>query len=223
MRLAGESELGQAAEKALSGPAVPLFRDQMQSVSERLAGAEAARSRLLLVQSMSGDPAAVQRELHVFLRECWDAMDGLGRQINLCLQPVFPDSGLLPAAEVTRQCTFYTVRRALRAHEDAAAHPLSRLIWASTREPSTVPCERLSFLCNIAFFVPLPILEGGKFPGQADLPEYLGNVIRPQDVAAIEIMQGMDEMLIWVQQFVGQCYMAMAKVLLERTLEQSGE
>jgi hypothetical protein len=162
-----------------------------------------------------GDTARAQRELHAFLRECWDALDGLGREVNLCMHHLFPDAGLYPPLEMTRQCTFYMVRKKLHEHPDTAEHPVSRLLWDATRGDPDRAYERLSFLYNVSLFVPVPLPEGRLLPGPDDVPEAVSGILKPADLPRCEAREGLRQMRSWVEKMVGRCYAQLAEAIGE--------
>ena len=107
--------------------------------------------------------------LHAFLRECWEALDGLAREVNLVMHALFPAAGLYAPFEMTRQCTFYVVRKLLHDWPRTAAHPVSDLLWSETREDASAAYRRLSYLYNVSLFLPLAPVNG-RLPGAEDFP-----------------------------------------------------
>jgi hypothetical protein len=212
MAIPGENELLAAAENARSGAELDLLRDLVAFVGRRIESAQEARARIAAEPLPATDLA---RELHGFLREAWDALDGLGRLVNLCLYDVFPDAGLAAPDRMTRQCTFYTVRRALHAHPGAAQHPLSALLWRETREAPGEAYGRLSFLHNLSLFVPLPLGEGGTLPGSADVPAHVRPLVRASEVGPCGPAEGTAEMLEWLRGFAAECFALMRATLAE--------
>ena len=210
---AGESELLHAAGSALSREECALACELAHFVSLRLGAAAQARRR-------TGEATAsedLQMAVHAFLRECWDALDGLGRLVNVCLAEALPAAGLHPPGRMTRQCTFYTVRRALHTDPAGAEHPVAVLLWHETRADPHPAYARLSFLYNLALFVPLPLPEGRRLPGGADTPPHLLSLTKPPDMPGAPLDEGMGEMLDWLRGFIGRCYALMA-----RTMEGEG-
>jgi len=208
MTIPGEGKLLAAAESARSGAELDLLRDLVAFVGRRIESARDAQAR-------AATTADLPRELHAFLREAWDALDGLGRLVNLCLYDVFPDAGLPAPDGMTRQCTFYTVRRALHAHPVAAEHPLSALLWRETREAPGEAYQRLSFLYNLSLFVPLPLGQGGALPGSAGVPEHVRALVRPSKVASCAPAEGTAQMLEWLRGFTAECFVLMQAALAE--------
>jgi len=202
----------EAAEAALPEGEAELFGQIAVFVRRRIEGAGAALERTKAAPSVE----ATQCELHVFLRECWEALDGLGRLVSLSLEPLYPGAGLAPAGRMTRQCTFYTVRRDLSADADAAEHPLSVLVWHETREEPSAAYRTLSFLYNVSLFAAVP-LPGGRLPGWQDLPACLKTMVRRQPVEGGPVPEGLEEVLEWEKDFVRRCYTGMA-----RTLDEGG-
>ena len=111
--------LPKSASGVLSGPEMELLRELLDFLEQRLEGAAAERAGIEELLKGEPRPRAVQAALHRFLRDAWDALDGLGRVVNVCLHRRFPDAGLWPPQSMTRQCTFYTAvsYTHLRAHE----------------------------------------------------------------------------------------------------------
>ncbi len=209
MRVAGERELLDAAGLVLSREDCSLACELARFVALRLEAAARARGQ-------AGNAAAgedLQMAVHAFLRECWDALDGLGRLVNVCLAAAFPAAGLHPPGRMTRQCTFYTVRRVLHADPEAAAHPVAALLWHETRAEPHPAYARLSFLYNLALFLPVPLPEGRRLPGTTDLPPHLLSLTKPQDLPGAPLDEGMAEMLDWLHRFIGRCYELMARAM----------
>jgi hypothetical protein len=167
----------------------------------RLAGAAEARDR--------GD-------LHGFLRECWEVLDGLAREVNLVMHHSFPDARLYPPQDMTRQCTFYVVRKNLAEHADTADHPVSRLLWEETREDAVPAYERLSFLYNLSLFAPLP-LPDGQLPGSDDVPDAVRPLIKPSNVLRAPFGDGTADILTWLRSFTQRCYERLAKALRQQS------
>ena len=216
-----EQQLLAAADGALGPAECALLGDLAAFVAHRLDAAAEVRVQVGALLGSGATVQALQLQLHTFLRECWDALDGLGRQMNLCLWDTFPDAGLEAPQRMTRQCTFYTVRRVLHADPTAAAHPLSELLWSETKANPHPAYGRLSFLYNLGLFVPVPLPEGDCLPGSADVPERLRGLIRPADEQRCGIEEGLDEILEWLRDFVGRCYGQMASALAERARKQN--
>jgi hypothetical protein len=211
MRPPINDELRRSAQRVLPCAESALFSDLMAFVRHRLEAAELAGCRL----GETREQATQQRDLHAFLRECWEVLDGLGRLINLCAYPLFPDSGLEPPERMTRQCTLYTVRRDLHRHPEGAQHPLGVLLWEETRRGPHPAYSRLSFLYNLALFVPVPLPEG-RLPGNAELPPHLRGLVRRQEVEGTSIELGRDEIVGWLRGFAARCSAEMARTLRRR-------
>ena len=167
-------------------------------------------------EALSGaEPADRGGLLHAFLRECWEALDGIGRETNVCMARLFPRAGLFPPLEMTRQCTLYVVR--LRLHRDpaTAVHPVAAFLWRETRAAPPAAYLRLSFLHNLALFVAVPILEGGLLPGAEDVPEGLRGSVRPPDpgLGRCEARAGLREIADWLESFAAECYRLLAEAL----------
>lgn len=205
------------ADATLPLPGRAVLADLSMFVTHRLDAADQLRERIAGLVSSGASGQTIQPEIHAFLRECWDVLDGLGRQINICLYGLFPDAGLQPPERMTRQCTFYTVRRALRRHEDACGHPLCDLLWSETRARAAPAYVRMSFLYNLSVFVPVPLPEGVRLPSAADVPVHVRGLIRTSDTGTCSIGDGLDEMLGWLRGFVERCYARMVDALREQS------
>jgi hypothetical protein len=219
MNIEGEKELFAAADAALPLGERALLGELVVFVAHRLQTATHVRERVGLLLSASAEAERLQMEVHTFLRECWDVLDGLGRQVNVCLYGLFPDAGLDPPERMTRQCTFYTVRRALHRAPSAATHPVSELLWEHTRVEPDPAYTRLSFLYNLSLFVPVPLPGGDSLPGTGDLPAHVQGVIRAAQAEGCGIEEGLDEILDWLRDFVAQCYSLMAYALERRAVQ----
>jgi hypothetical protein len=211
MDAAHDGELPGAAALALP-PAERLLLELLCAFTrERLAQAGAARSRMLdcLAAGWTAEGAAA---LHAFLRECWEALDGLGREANLVMHRLFPEAGLHLPLQMTRQCTAYVVRKVLHEHPDAAGHPVSRLLWERTRGAAGEEYGRLSFLYNLSLFVPLP-LPAGLLPGSEDVPDALAGTVRTQAVPRAEPGPATRGIVDWLDGLVRECESLMAEAL----------
>jgi len=216
MEPAGHRELLAAADAALPAGELPVVRETAAFVAHRLESATAERALIGTLLERRCPPEELQRAVHAFLRECWDALDGLGRLVNQCLYAVFPGAGLHPPERMGRQCTFYTVRRALRGDPGASAHPLSILLWDRTRRSPAPGYARLSFLHNVSVFTPVPLPDGRRLPASADLPRHVRAMVKPQELEGCTIEVGLDLMLRWLCGFVGECYGLMTAELAGR-------
>lgn len=163
-----------------------------------------------------GSLPAVQAKLHAFLRESWEALDGVAREINLCMYSFYPDAGLYPPHRMTRQCGVYMVRKILRESPLTRQHPLSRLLWESTRTRPDTAYRRLSLLYNVSLFAPLPLPGADRLPGTADVPEVFRPLIKDEPVEGCPLRGGLDEMERWVAELVNCCYRLLAEELEER-------
>ena len=202
--MTGEPQTGlvRAAAGVLPAQQVELLAALHRFTAERLEAAERCRQALLKRIREGGRP---EPELHAFLRECWEALDGLAREVNVCMHHLFPEAGLHPPMEMTRQCTFYVIRKALHESPQGTAHPVSRLLWDRTREQCGEPYERLSFLYNLSLFLPLWLPEG-QLPGTADVPEYARSLLRPATLDRCDADEGMQEILRWLRGFTADAY-----------------
>jgi hypothetical protein len=201
-RQAAERFLNVAAD-ALPVPEAELLGELHRFTAQRLAQADALRCAM---------PSASEAQVHAFLRECWEVLDGLARQVNVCMHHLLPDAGLQAPRRMTRQCTFYTVRKLLHDSPTAAAHPVSRLLWDETKGSAGCAYERLSFLHNVGLFVSLP-LAGGRLPGTDDLAPAAVEVIKPQHVEGREVVEGTEEMWDWLEGFAAECYRRLTEAL----------
>jgi len=208
---AGGEQLLAHAGGALGSAERALLAELHGFTAERMAAAAATRERLLQGLSEGGRPTA-SAGLHAFLRECWEALDGLAREVNVCMYDLFPQAGLYPPLEMTRQCTFYVVRKKLHEHPAVARHAVARLLWERTRERPDPPYVRLSFLYNLSLFLCLP-LPGGLLPGSQDIPPHATQLVRPAHVDRCPVGQGTCEMLDWLKGFAGECYAALSRAL----------
>ena len=191
-----------AASAAVPGqPDQELLRDLLTFIDQRLSRARQC------IEALAGAVGieAQQAELHALVRECWDALDGVGRVVNACLYPIFPDVGLYPVGQQMRQCTFYTVRRALHSHPLSAQHAVSRLLWDETCETIHPAYARLSLLRHLAAFVPIPLSHGKILPGWDDLPQHLAGAVRAQPLCRCELVEGCEEIAVWTAGLVQRC------------------
>lgn len=195
----------EAARRALPPADFRLLQNIDRFVDHRLQAAREALAGGELLPGRGAPAEPLQREVHRFLQELWAALDGLGREVCICLRGRFPGSGLPAPGQMTPQCTFYTVRRDLHRHGPARRHPLAELLWSRTREPSTEPYERLSFLYNLSLFVAVPLPGGTDLPGAGDLPGHLAGLVRPQEVERTPLAEGLGRMLEWAEELRGEC------------------
>jgi hypothetical protein len=184
--------------------------------ARRLASADAARLEAVRTASAAGEEEPFGRALHAFLREGWEALDGLGREVNLCMHHLFPDAGLYPPGEMTRQCTFYVVRRKLHEAPAVADHPVSRLLWERTRERPDLPYERLSFLYNLGLFLPLRLTEDGRLPGCGDVLPSARRIVRAAHVPPCPVAEGLEEIVVWLGSFAAECCALLARALSQQ-------
>lgn len=213
MRIDAEKRVLLSAEQAFS-PNLPmaLLRDFAAFVRQRLASAENIRQEL----SQKVEPqnsTELSMRIHTFLGNCWEALDGVGRLINLTLYPRFSDSGLRPPDEMSPQCTFYTVRRDLHRHHGARDHPVTRLMWNETKTSPRPSYGRLSLLYHVSRYVPVGLQSDGQLPGYDDMPAHIAELVRPQDVNSIEMGTGLSDMLDWERSFISSLYAAVAEEL----------
>ncbi len=204
-----DTGLLETAAGVLPAQQVELLAALHRFTEERLGAADACREALLKRIREGGRP---EPELHAFLRECWEALDGLAREVNVCMHHLFPEAGLPPPMEMTRQCTFYVIRKALHESPQATAHPVSRLLWERTREQGGEPYERLSFLYNLSLFLPLWLPEA-QLPGTTDVPEFARFLLRPAAVDRCDADEGTREILRWLRGFAAETYGSLAAAL----------
>ncbi len=196
--------LTEAAAAVLRDDEMALLRLLTEFTDERLATAEEG------VRTAGSD--STDRHLHACLRECWDALDGLGREANLIMGCLFPEAGLYPPFEMSRQCTFYMVRKLLRECDTTRERPLARLLWDETRDEPASAYRLLSFLRNLSLFVPIRA-EGGLLPGADTVPEPIRPAVKPQEVAACPVDEGLSQIAGWLAKLVAQSRRLMAAAL----------
>ena len=213
----GAEGLLRAGEGALATEEQDLLRLLCAFTEERLRAAARARQGLR-ERLAAGDAEAASAELHAFLRECWEALDGLAREANLCMHHLFSSAGLHAPMAMTRQCTLYVVRKKLHDAPATRDHPVSRLLWDRTREAPSEPYERLSFLHNLGLFLPLaPLAQGSRLPGGADVPPVARGVVQRADVPPTDAAEGTEGMLRWVSEFVRECRGELTEALRDAT------
>jgi hypothetical protein len=198
-----DDALLRAAAEALPAEEAELLRVLHAFTAERLAAGRACRARLL--EAADGGP-----ELHDFLREAWEVLDGLAREVNLVMHALFPDAGLYPPFEMSRQCTLYVVRKVLHEGAATAGHRVADLLWRETHHDAGPAYRRLSFLHNLSLFLPVKP-AAGRLPGAADLPATAQSLIKPEQVGACGLREGLDQMLAWLAGFVQECYARLAE------------
>jgi hypothetical protein len=200
--------MGEHGQDGLPADDAELLRLLRAFTEERLTAAQACRERLLEAPE---DGAA----LHAFLREAWETLDGLAREVNALMHALFPDAGLYPPDRMTRQCTFYVVRKLLHECPATAAHPVSELLWRETRGAAAPAYRRLSLLYNLSLFVPLAVVDG-RLPSAADVPPAVRPLVRPQAVEGVKLSEGLEEILGWEEGLVAECRALLALALGER-------
>ncbi|MGD2174124.1 MAG: hypothetical protein PVJ27_01885 [Candidatus Brocadiaceae bacterium] len=209
----GQQRAGQdmlsAAEDSLDEQERELLAQLHRFTWHRASGAQQAMGDVLTRRQKGRDCSA---PLHGFLRECWEALDGLAREVNLVMHHLFPHAGLYPPSEMTRQCTFYMVRKKLHEHPQTREHPVSRLLWERTRAAAEEPYERLSFLYNLSLFLPVPVREE-RLPGWADLPGKMRTLLRESEVTGCAVREGTAEILEWLAELRRECYRRLAAAL----------
>ncbi len=213
-RRAGET-LADAAAGALPEREAALFALLHKFTAERLRSVDELRERILAVAGPPPQPAS-SRCLHAFLRESWECLDALGREVNACMQHVFPGAGLFPPLQMTRQCTFYVVRKKLHEAAETRRHPVSRLLWLRTRDPGDAAYERLSFLYNLSLFLAVGLSTGGHLPGPNDVPAAASGIIRVPDGGATgspTAEEGTAQIADWLHNFSEDCYEALTQAL----------
>lgn len=186
---------------------------------ERLEAAERAKYDVEQTLEREADAAP---EVHAFLSECWEVLDGLAREVNLCMHHLFPAAGLYPPMEMTRQCTFYMVRKKLHEDPQTADHPVSLLLWERTRESPAPAYQRLSFLYNLSLFFPVPV-EQGRLPGTSDLPELPRRLIKSAEVERCDATDGMEEIVRWLNDLAAQCYQRLGRALARKNDQEQDE
>ncbi len=206
-----EAKFCQVAFNALPQGEATLLAALHQFTAERMQAAERCRERA--VQALQA-AAAAEPDLHAFLRECWEALDGLAREVNVCMYHAFPGAGLFPPTEMTRQCTFYMVRKKLHESPQTSEHPVSRLLWERTREAPDEAYERLSFLYNLSLFFPLPIPDGKGLPGTCDLPESVRGIVKGARIERCDLPEGTQAIVDWLTDFADESYRRLAGTLV---------
>jgi len=151
------ADLLAGAARALPGPHCALLARLHAFTAERMAAARTCRDRLVKAAARCGCGGP---ELHAFAREAWEALDGLAREVNVCMHHLFPDLGLYPPTQMTRQCTFYVVRKILHDSPATTHHPVTELLWHESRQGGQPAYERLSFLHNLSLFLPIAPVDG---------------------------------------------------------------
>jgi hypothetical protein len=205
----------------LGGPEAVLLHDLYRFTEQRLAEA-ASRRDACIDAADCGDSGRAQAELHAFLHGCWEALDGVAREANLVLHGLLPETGLYPPLAMTRQCTFYMVRKKLREHPATAEHPVSRLLWERTRQSPAAAYERLSFLHNISLFLPVPLLGGCRLPGTTDVPDHARGIVKTAAVGACPAREGLAGMADWVHALVAECRRELRRAADEGRPEGTG-
>jgi hypothetical protein len=203
------ADLLAAAEATLPPESMALLRALHEFARARLAGVR-LRQRTVGPLLDAGARAEAESDLHALLRECWEVLDGLAREVKLCMAHLFPDAGLYAPAMMTRQCTFYVVRKKLHEGTETANHPVTRLLYDSTRAAATKEYERLSFLYNVSLFLPLALTEDGALPGSADLTDTARAVVKPAQIDRCGAKEGLEEITNWLESLVGECYQRLA-------------
>jgi len=201
------ADLLAGAARALPGPHCALLARLHAFTAERMAAARTCRDRLVKAAARCGCGGP---ELHAFAREAWEALDGLAREVNVCMHHLFPDLGLYPPTQMTRQCTFYVVRKILHDSPATTHHPVTELLWHETREGGHPAYERLSFLHNLSLFLPIAPVDG-RLPGMGDVPPEARSLVRPQPVEAYRLEEGTQAILEWLDGLVQQCYALLAR------------
>jgi hypothetical protein len=196
------------ARSTLPRSEAELVADLHRFTGDRLEAAGRLADRL--GECSPDDSQGAALDLHAFLRECWEALDGLAREVNVCMRHMFPRVNLYPPLEMTRQCTFYTVRKALHEHPDTAAHPVSRLLWGRTRQEPDQAHRYLSFLHNLSLFMPVAIIEGKWLPGTEDLKVTTRQLVKPASFERWRVHAGVAAMLTWLGMLTARCYQHLA-------------
>ncbi len=209
-----------AADHRLSQQDMELLRMLNQFTEARLSMAAEEAKATRKESARRGGVPVIQARLHACLKECWDALDGLAREINLCMHRRYPEMGLYPPHRMTRQCGMYMVRKILHESPLMRDHPVAQILWEKTRTRPDRAYRRLSFLYNLSVFVPVPVPHGCKLPGTDDVPETLQPLLKDQPLEACPLDQGLDEMEDWLGDLVRNTYRLLADVLRG---ESSGE
>jgi len=152
---------------------------------QRLVAAADDREEWLLLLRTGG---TVQASVHSFLRECWEALDGLAREANVCMHRLFPQAGLFPPMEMTRQ-------------------PVSRMLWERTRGRPAGAYVRLSFLSNLSLFVPVDVVGEGLLPGSEDVPASVRAIVRTPPGGAVQrcrVGVATTEIMDWLWEMVDE-------------------
>ncbi|MFW6188808.1 MAG: hypothetical protein ACOC7T_00105 [Planctomycetota bacterium] len=207
--MSGGHQLPAVGREALSTERADLLEMLHRFTAERTAAAERGRAAVLR------DGPEASACLHAFLRECWEALDGLGREVNLCMHSVFPGAGLYEPLEMTRQCTFYMVRKILRENPRTRDHPVARLLWYRTRKRPGAPYRRLSFLYNLSLFFPVSPVDEKTLPGTAEIHATARRIVKPQSVEACDLDEGLAQIHRWLAEFLEECYGRLADALRE--------
>ena len=194
----------EAAAETLPPDLEGLLRQLHEFTLERLEAASLCRESMMTALRAGG---VVGIGLHSFLRESWAALDGMAREVNLCMAHLFPEAGIDSPRSMARRCTLYTVRKSLHEHPATGEHPVSRMLWERTREAPPVPYLRLSFLYNLSMFLPLSELpERDRLPGSQDVPQMAQENVRNTEVPRCGLEQGTQEILDWLAELLGECY-----------------
>lgn len=217
MEAHGHKEFLTAASAALSGEEAELLWLLHRFTRERLEAVVRTRRRFLGRLRENSEEGLAVAELHSLVRECWAVLDGLAREVNLCMQHLFPEAGLFPPMEMSRQCTFYVVRKMLHENPTTADHPVSKSLWEPTRGAPAEPYERLSFLYNLSLFLPVRVVENSKLPGSDDVPSVAQGIVKGAAVKRCEAVEGTEETLRWLHEFVVGCYDRLAQALKNAT------
>ena len=201
-----EEEFLAAAAAALSPSELALLEELHRFTADRLLAASRKLGEILAALEGDAEPAAKGESLHAFLREAWEALDGLARQVNLCLVRRLPEAKLYPPERMTRQCTFYMVRKKLHEHPATSEHPVSRLLWGATKSRPGGPYASLSFLYNLSVFLPIPIVEGRRLPGSDDIPAFARPLLKVQEMESSPIDSALTAIYRWLEGFAAECY-----------------
>ena len=212
----------EAAERRLSAADIELLHMLNQFTDARLSMASQQAENARRQAGSAAVLSETQAHLHAFLTESWDALDGLAREINLCMYRLYPELGLYAPSRMTRQCGMYMVRKILRESPLMRDHPISQLLWERTRTRPTAAYRRLSFLYNLSVFVPVPVPRGSRLPGTDDVPETLQPLLKDPPLKGCPLGQGLDEMERWLGDLVGTTYNLLSDVLREE-YEKGGD
>ena len=204
----------EVARGALETAELQLLEELHRFTRARLRAGAACIDRVSQALESTAPADVLEANIHAFLRETREALDGLAREINLCMRRAFPKAALYDPQAMTRQCGFYVVRKALHEDHDAAGHPLSRLLWDRTRARPDEAYRRFSFLCNLSVFATIPLIgHSRQLPGSEGVPDWLRRLTRDEHVAGCPLADGLQGIHSWAKALIGECYGLLAECL----------